>query len=94
MDALDNAYETPEQRRRAAMYVPPATAWILLAGENIHQFCRDDYKRKDDRGFFMARWMDWKQKFGTIAANAKLQDGVRDAASRAFNEMAKIEQWA
>jgi len=47
MQGVEVPCQTPEQHRRAAMYVPPAATWVLLAGESIHELCKSDYNRKD-----------------------------------------------
>ncbi|KAL8871285.1 MAG: hypothetical protein Q9174_002852 [Haloplaca sp. 1 TL-2023] len=46
---LEVTTATPYQIRRAEIYVPPAAMWILIAGRNIHGYCKDnrDYKGED-----------------------------------------------
>ncbi len=103
-EAVEGPYETPEPRYRAAMYVPPAATWILLAGETLYQFCKDDYKRKDGapgdgrdwllwngRGFSLKRWAFWKKRFYDVAATEELDSSVRDYARRAADHMGRIE---
>lgn len=43
MEALEIPLETPEQIRRAEIYVPAAIQWILISGRHIYNCCR----RKD-----------------------------------------------
>ncbi|KAL9008699.1 MAG: hypothetical protein Q9180_009477, partial [Flavoplaca navasiana] len=49
MYALELATETYHQIRRAGIYLPAAAMWILIAGQNIHNYCKvdQDYKGKD-----------------------------------------------
>lgn len=107
MEGVEVAHRTPDQQRRAAMYVPPAATWILLAGEKIFEFCKSDYNRKDSppgstpdgdewlwgkgRGYSLGRWAFWKRRFGEIAMTQGLQDGIKDIAARANSNMGKIE---
>jgi hypothetical protein len=99
--------QTPEQQRRAGMYVPPAATWVLLAGQSIHELCKSDYHRKDGapgsvwdgdewlwgkgRGYSLGRWTFWKKRFGEIATTQGLKDDVKDIAARAASEMGIIE---
>lgn len=107
MQAIEVPCQTPEQQRRAAMYVPPAATWVLFAGESIHKLCEIDHDRKDGapgstpngdewlwgkgRGYSLERWAFWKKRFGSIAATEDLKDSVRDIATRAKSVMESIE---
>lgn len=107
MHGVEVPYVTPEQQRYAAMYVPAAATWILLAGQRIYELCKSDYNRKDGapglsrdenewlwgkgRGYSLGRWAFWKKRFGEIRTTPGLQDGVRDLAARAISEMGQIE---
>ncbi|MCJ1423539.1 hypothetical protein MMC29_001423 [Sticta canariensis] len=89
---LARAKQPPQ--RYAAMYVPAAANWILLAGQRIYELCKSDYNRKDGapglsldeiewlwdkgRGYSLGRWALWKKRFGEVAITQGLQDGVRD----------------
>lgn len=106
MQGIEVHCQTSDQHRRAAMYVPPAATWILLAGERIYEFCKSDSNRKDGapgltpdgdewlwgkgRGYSLGRWELWKKRFGEIAT-MQLPDGVKDLAARASSEMGQIE---
>lgn len=104
MQGIEVPCQTPEQQRQAAMYVPPAATWILLAGERIYELCKNDHDRKDSdpglgdewlwgkgRGYSLGRWAFWKKRFGEIATTQGLKDDVKDIAARAASEMEKIE---
>ena len=107
MHGVEVPYETPDQQRYAAMYVPAAVTWILLAGQRVYELCKCDYNRKDGapgllrdenewlwgkgRGYSLGRWALWKKRFGEIAITQGLQDGVRDLAARAISKMGDIE---
>ncbi|KAE8381114.1 hypothetical protein BDV26DRAFT_289817 [Aspergillus bertholletiae] len=102
MQALEGPYETPEPRARAAMYVPPAATWILLAGDRIYSLCKNEYGRSEitsggdqfwwrGRGFSLQRWAFWKQRFGEIAAAEGLDDHVLGYARKAIAEIERIE---
>lgn len=107
MQGVEVPCQTPKQHRRAAMYVPPAATWILLAGEKIHELCKSDADRKDGapgatpagddwlwgkgRGFSVGRWALWKKRFEEIATISGLSDDVRDIAARAARAMRKVE---
>jgi hypothetical protein len=101
-EALEGRYGTPRPQACAAMYVPPAATWILLAGGKIYQLCRDDYQRKDGRlvghglawegyGFSLDRWALWKQKFGDTMRSEGLESTVQEYARNAAREMERIE---
>lgn len=108
MQGIEVPYETPDQQRRAAMYVPSAATWILLAGEKMHELCKSDYDRKDGakgptpygdewlwgkgRGYSLGRWALWKKRFGEITMTQGLQDDVKDLAARAASKMGEIER--
>ncbi|KAL8668380.1 MAG: hypothetical protein Q9168_006991 [Polycauliona sp. 1 TL-2023] len=42
MYALEVTTETHYQIRRAEIYVPPAAMWMLIAGRNLHGYCKDN----------------------------------------------------
>lgn len=110
MEAIEVPYTTPDQLRRAAVYLPPAATWILLAGEKIHELCKSDLNREDgapgwnmngddslwgkSRGYSLGRWAWWKRGFGEIATMERLQDRLKDFAARASAEMDRIESQA
>ena len=49
---IEVLYNTPEQRQRAIIYVPPAATWILIAGDIIYGLCKNDHDRTAvERGF-------------------------------------------
>lgn len=107
MHGVEVPCQTPEQHRRALMYVPPAATWILLAGKNIYELCKNDHDRKDgdpgstpdgdewlwgkSRGYSLGRWAFWKKRFSEIATTRELDEGVKDIAARATSEMKNIE---
>lgn len=107
MQSIEVPCQTPEQQGRAAMDVPHAGTWVLLAGQSIHELCKSDYYRKDGapgstwagdewlwgkgRGYSLGRWAFWKKRFSEIATTQGLKDGVKDIAARAASEMGTIE---
>ncbi|MCJ1462815.1 hypothetical protein MMC07_001418 [Pseudocyphellaria aurata] len=107
MHGIEVPYETPDQQRRAAMYVPPAATWILLAGEELNERCKNDYDRKDGakgstpygdewlwgkgRGYSLGRWELWKKRFGEIALTQGLPDDVKGFAARATSKIDEID---
>ena len=106
MQGIEVPCQTLEQHRRAAVNVPPAATWVLLAGESIHELCRNDHDRQDGgpgstpdgdewlwakgRGYSLGRWAFWKKRFSEIAVTEDLTDGIKDIAARAASEMEKI----
>lgn len=68
MDGVEEAYQTPEEQKRARVNVPPTATWIFLAGEEIHELCRINYHRiadmspyskslwKGGNGYSLERW--------------------------------------
>ena len=99
MDGVEEPYDTPEQRRRAATVVPPASTWVLFAGEAIYKLCKNEHNRREDlgqygRGYSLGRWIVWKKKFGVIGAMESLEQGVREIAQRAASEMSRIDSGA
>ena len=107
MQGIEVPYQTREQQRCAAVYVPPAATWVLLAGEKIYELCKADHDRKDSdpasnlgsdqwlwaksRGYSLGRWAFWKKRFGDIAATSELKDGVKEIAERAASRMESID---
>lgn len=102
MQGIEVSCQTPEQLRCAAMYVPPAATWVLLAGKSIYELCKIDHDYRKDggpptslwgqgRGYSLDRWAFWKKRFGEIAKTQGLKDEVKDIAARASLEMEKIE---
>ena len=107
MHGIEVPYQTPEQHRRAMMYVPPAATWILLAGEEIYGLCKNDHDRQDgapgstfdtdewlwgkSRGYSLGRWAFWKKRFSEIATTRDLKDGVKEIAEKAAAKMEMIE---
>ena len=107
MQGIEVPCQSVEQQRRAAMYVPPAATWVLLAGESIYKLCKIDHDRKDGalgstpngdewlwgkgRGYSQERWTFWKKRFGEIATTKDLKDSVREISARASSHMEKFE---
>ena len=90
-DGVEVDYDMPEEQRRAKTNVPPAAVWIMLAGEQIHDHCKQG-DATQERGLNLRRWSLWKRKFGEIAEHQGLASDVKDWASKAASEMDKIEQ--
>ena len=88
------SYQTPEGQRAAKAEVPAAANWILLAGEKIYDLCKHGVPRYPGRDFDLPRWALWKGRFGEISAYQALSGDVRNFASRAATEMARIERLA
>jgi hypothetical protein len=70
------------------MYIPPAVAWIRLAGVAIHKLCIEKYDSfatcqfletgcnwewTGGWGFSLERWQFWKQKLGELSAEQSLK---------------------
>ena len=106
MQGIEVPCPSPEQQRRAMMYVPRASTWILLSGETIQKLWEADYDFLADgfgstpnndewlwgksRGYSLGRWSFWKKRFGEIATTEGLEDNVKEMAARAVSEMEKI----
>ncbi|MCJ1262146.1 hypothetical protein MMC22_002016 [Lobaria immixta] len=86
---VEEPYQTPDQYRDAAMYVPPAVTWILLAGKWIYELCTHDMNCED--GASLQQWAFWKKRFGEIAKTQGLQGEIKDHAWRAAFKMGEIE---
>ena len=107
MQGIEVPCQTPEQQRRAVMFVPPAATWILIAGKSIHELCKTDHNRRDDtpgstpigdewlwgkrRGYSSGRWGLWKSRFRESATAQGLKDNVKEIAARASSEMDRVE---
>ncbi|MCJ1462811.1 hypothetical protein MMC07_001414 [Pseudocyphellaria aurata] len=107
MLGIEVPYETLDQQRRAAMYVPLAATWILLAGKELYELCKNDYDRKDGapgctpygeewlrgkgRGYSLGRWALWKKRFGEIALTQGLPDDVKDISARVNSKIGEID---
>ena len=90
MEGIEASYHTNEEQRRAATVVPPAATWILVAGNEIYQLCKNGQGEKG-RGFSLERWEVWRTKFKEIAANEGLGVDVRDVAAKAALIMERIQ---
>ena len=45
-EGVEAPYQTPEDFRNGAMYIPSAATWILLAGTKIYELCKNNHDRK------------------------------------------------
>ena len=106
MHGIEVPCQTPEQQRRALIYVPPAATWILLAGEGVRELCKNDHDRQDGapgstsygdewlwgrgRGYSLERWTLWKKRFFEIASTKELEDNVTEIAAKAAFEMERV----
>lgn len=106
MQGIEVPCQTLEQHRRAAMYVPPAATWGLLAGPSIYELCKINHDRRDGapgstpdgderlwgqgRGYSLGRWAFWKKRFGEIATTKEWKDSVRTIAARAASKMEEM----
>ena len=107
MQGIEVPYQTPEQQRRALMFVPPAATWVLIAGKRIYELCKMDHNCQDSapgstsngdewlwgkgRGYCFGRWGLWKSRFSAITTAQALKDIVKGIAARARSEMDKVE---
>ncbi|KAM0805367.1 hypothetical protein BDR22DRAFT_817322 [Usnea florida] len=106
MQGIEVHCQSFKQQRRAVMYVPPASTWILVAGETIYELCKADYDFLNNgpgatpdndewlwgksRGYSLGRWSFWKMRFGEIAMTEGLKDDLKEIAARAAFEMNKL----
>lgn len=104
---IEAGYQTPEDYRDGAIYIPSAATWFLIAGKKIYELCKSNYRRKDssrylakekkdyqwrgDNGYCLERWAFWRKRFGEIKMTQGLQDDVKDIAGRAFIKMGEVE---
>ncbi|KAL3155554.1 hypothetical protein ABBQ38_011108 [Trebouxia sp. C0009 RCD-2024] len=88
---LSEAFELPGQTAKQCQYletvVPPATAWILLAGQKIYKLCECNQTVYHS----LEQWADWERSFDKVAAVEGLQSSVKHNALQAWEEMYKIE---
>lgn len=92
-DVLAPYRTSEEEQRRAATLIPPAATWILIAGENIYDFCNNRTDDEDSRRCYPmnpGRWILWKTKFAEIATIEALDQDVRAIAAKAAREMDRI----
>ncbi len=47
MQGIEVPCQTPEQQRRALMFVPPAATWISIPGKSIYELYETDHYRQD-----------------------------------------------
>ncbi|KAH7372255.1 hypothetical protein BKA66DRAFT_513831 [Pyrenochaeta sp. MPI-SDFR-AT-0127] len=98
---LQEAVEHPgtmiQPREHAAMFGPPAVAWIFLAGKRIYQLCKQNYKRDhiasgiEQSGFSLERWAFWKRRFFEIARSEEVEVSARGYARKASEAMSAVE---
>jgi hypothetical protein len=95
-----------DRAQYAAMYVPPAVAWLRLAGKAIYKLCMDQYQHGAVRsvaeegcewlwagevGFSVERWRFWKRRCGELADQENLDAHLRALAKEAQGNMESIE---
>lgn len=96
-EAVEHSGAISRPREHAAMFGPPAAAWILIAGERIYQLCKENYKREnvangiEHGGFSLERWAYWKQKFFEMAESEEMEDNARDYARKTGEAMGAVE---
>lgn len=75
---LELPFDTPDRVRRVETYIPPAAAWITIAGPNLYSYCKlnSDYTGED-----VEPWWLLGDKYGGLVMWDK-----RDGFS--------IERWA
>jgi hypothetical protein len=94
---LDDGIERPyddEHRHRAReweLYLPAATAWILVAGKSLCRACLQDkdvhYQRLSE-----AQWVRWRTTLDKLSGRRDFGDDYRDLAARTAGKMANIEE--
>ncbi|TIA64013.1 hypothetical protein D6C76_09707 [Aureobasidium pullulans] len=68
------------------MYIPPAEAWMSIAGEKLFGLCFDK------SAFNADRWALWKQRFAELAEQEDIDERCRGFARKAVEKMRGIEQ--
>lgn len=105
IDGVEMAY-SQDQADRAAMYIPPATAWILHAGESLYKLCQDRYSKSATLGvkesgcqwlwtggvgFSPERWDFWKKRLQELGSQESLDQSLKSPAKEALKKMQDIE---
>lgn len=83
-------------------FLPAAAAWIDLAGKSLKQ-CEDDFPPdrgaqpgkgsplwEGRHGFCPERWSLWQKRFDELAADAQLEQSLREVARKAGEQMRKL----
>ncbi|SMY29908.1 unnamed protein product [Zymoseptoria tritici ST99CH_1A5] len=78
------------------IYLPPAAAWVLIAGERLYELCFGlvGGGRPEAKYWSKDRWAGWKEKFAVMARGAGIDEDARcmEFARRAEGRMEKIEE--
>ncbi|KAI5195569.1 malic acid transporter [Aureobasidium subglaciale] len=95
MDGFD------EEEREVAdawkMWIPPAVAWIEIAGEVLFKLCFDERDVKDDeqpalmKTFYAERWGEWKKRFEEMTEQEEIDGSCRHLVRQAAEKMQDIE---
>ncbi|THV85912.1 hypothetical protein D6C86_08168 [Aureobasidium pullulans] len=81
------------------MYIPPAEAWISIAGEKLFGLCFDksvihsaEPHERIRKAFNADRWALWKQRFAGLAEQEDIDERCRGLARKTVESMRDIEQ--
>ena len=81
------------------MYIPPAEAWMSIAGEKLSGLCFDksvihsaEPHERIQKAFNADRWALWKQRFAELAEQEDIDERCRGLARKAVEKMRGIEQ--
>ncbi|KAI5237087.1 hypothetical protein E4T43_08182 [Aureobasidium subglaciale] len=95
MDGFD------EEEREVAdawkMWIPPAVAWIEIAGDVLHKLCFEEKgvggieRSAMMKSFCAERWAEWKSRFEELAAQEEIDEHCRFLARRAAMKMQATE---
>lgn len=99
-EGLEKAYdiETREVERAWRMYIPPAVTWVMTAGDILFNLSLDNNTAKNESSghsierFNPERWISWRNRFRAMAERSDIEDDIRGMATRAADEMEKLEK--
>lgn len=87
-ECMRGAFEDDSELKalhRKTMYVPAASAWVVIAGEKLYELCLGR------QGFSPQHWETWKNNFDRIAKEEQVERSARVDAGGAACRMEEIE---
>lgn len=103
MNGVESSLNTLEDVQEVQRNIPSAATWILLAGDDIFEYCRMNHDRrppmerakpylwKGDQGYSLERWTFWKQRFHELSHAEELIAHARTLALGALRQIKIVE---
>ncbi|KAI4851203.1 hypothetical protein E4T44_02280 [Aureobasidium sp. EXF-8845] len=88
-----SSFDDREMADEWKMYIPPATAWIMIGGEVLHDLCSKKVPSQWNQSamFTPDRWQIWKDRFLALADQTDVDEHCQSLSREAAQEMERIE---